>query len=347
MLMSCVGASQIAPLDETIGQRTCVEKTTLNNATVEQMLAPPQVTKEYGSELGSKANLTTQLERQCLEPTLKVTRTSQAFPENCVVNESLQPPLVSTAIPLKNAASRKTNMLGNTLNTGEPAMKLNNNAIPQMGMETEKMTNWPTLRHDEIVHNGSKGIDRSQNLLQGNVPIHSKNQAFNLTQADMLYANPVGIERRETSTDPSESIISVIRSIPNDGRNMTKNANIIVEEQVYEPTAIASKTLDTKSVDISLTLPSETNAIGQKSFNLIDFIANNNSSTRCSEVMISNESCNSNRFAGRTFQDGLNVDVTNLDSMTLPLTPRGSCGSGYGLGLDVDEFLNSEDGQRM
>jgi hypothetical protein len=113
---------------------------------------------------------------------------------------------------------------------------------------------------------------------------------------------------------------------------------------------------------VSNDLPSINNlsvntSIGQKSFNLIDFISNN-SPQRAAAVLHTDLSSTQGAMdilANKTAQDGqtalleniMGYTVPNTEPVTLPLTPKGACGSGYGLGLDVDEFLNSEDGQRM
>lgn len=103
----------------------------------------------------------------------------------------------------------------------------------------------------------------------------------------------------------------------------------------------------------------ENTSIRQRPFNLIDFISNN-SSDKCYEALPADASTNqectrTDIFANKTALDGQTALLENImgfedsssDSLTLPLTPKGSCGSGYGLGLDVDEFLNSEDGRKM
>ena len=95
-------------------------------------------------------------------------------------------------------------------------------------------------------------------------------------------------------------------------------------------------------------------SMGQSQFNLIDFISNNSSERSCSILppdVNANRETMTDSLANKTSQDGQTALLENVlgvpESLTLPLTPKGSCGSGYGLGLDVDEFLNSEDGQRM
>ena len=101
----------------------------------------------------------------------------------------------------------------------------------------------------------------------------------------------------------------------------------------------------------------ENTSIGQRPFNLIDFISNSSERT-CSILPTdsgTNEETTVSSLSTKTAQDGQTALLENImgftesypESMTLPLTPKGSSGSGYGLGLDVDEFLNSEDGQRM
>jgi hypothetical protein len=101
-----------------------------------------------------------------------------------------------------------------------------------------------------------------------------------------------------------------------------------------------------------------TDSIGRRPFNLIDFISSNSSDRTCGILptdVNSNQETTADILANKAAQDGQTALLENImgfketasESLTLPLTPKGSCGSGYGLGLDVDEFLNSEDGQRM
>ena len=101
----------------------------------------------------------------------------------------------------------------------------------------------------------------------------------------------------------------------------------------------------------------ENASLGQSPFNLIDFISN--SSERTCGVLPTDANANqetrANIMATKSALDGQTALLENImgfternpESLTLPLTPKGSSGSGYGLGLDVDDFLNSEDGQRM
>ena len=115
---------------------------------------------------------------------------------------------------------------------------------------------------------------------------------------------------------------------------------------------------NTSNDSSSINNPIENTSIKERPFNLIEFISNNSSERTCdalsTDVSTTRETT-ADILANKTAQDGqtalleniMGFTETNPESLTLPLTPKGSCGSGYGLGLDVDEFLNSEDGQRM
>ena len=98
-------------------------------------------------------------------------------------------------------------------------------------------------------------------------------------------------------------------------------------------------------------------SVGNKPFNLIDFISNN-SPGQTGAILPTDVNPGQERradiLANKTARDGQTALLENIgfteagtEPVTLPLTPKGGCGSGYGLGLDVDEFLNSEDGQRI
>ena len=107
-------------------------------------------------------------------------------------------------------------------------------------------------------------------------------------------------------------------------------------------------------------------SVEPRGFSLIDFISCNPTERTTSDVFPADSNTGSKKrnlssgcehlLTGKTVEDGqaalleniLGLPVENNEgSLTLPLTPKGSSGSGYGLGLDVDEFLNSEDGQKM
>ena len=98
-------------------------------------------------------------------------------------------------------------------------------------------------------------------------------------------------------------------------------------------------------------------SIGNKPFNLIDFISNN-SPGQTGAVLPTDVNQGQERradiLANKAAREGQTALLENMgfteastEPVTLPLTPKGACGSGYGLGLDVDDFLNSEDGQRI
>lgn len=104
---------------------------------------------------------------------------------------------------------------------------------------------------------------------------------------------------------------------------------------------------------------------GQEKFNLIDFISTNCSDRTSSPILPADISARLNKRNSSSncevslrvkgpeegqaalLDNIMGLSENNVESLTLPLTPKGSCGSGYGLGLDVDDFLNSEDGQKM
>lgn len=106
-------------------------------------------------------------------------------------------------------------------------------------------------------------------------------------------------------------------------------------------------------------------SVEPRGFSLIDFISSNSTERTTSDVFPADSNTGSKKrnlssgcehlSRGKTVEDGqaalleniLGLPVENEGSLTLPLTPKGSSGSGYGLGLDIDEFLNSEDGQKM
>ena len=135
---------------------------------------------------------------------------------------------------------------------------------------------------------------------------------------------------------------------------MQPNSHVNNTHTPEQDLSVPSKSSNDSSTINNLTVNT---SIRNKPFNLIDFISNN-SPGQTGAVLPTDVNPGQERRAdivtNKTALDGQTALLENIgftevstEPVTLPLTPKGACGSGYGLGLDVDEFLNSEDGQRM
>lgn len=217
------------------------------------------------------------------------------------------------------------------------------------------------------IQNTGQTIQRNQSILAslGKVVPFQNNVPVNTTEATITGNHQSHVFPRNTN-DPnlpfqvSDSAVSYPTSVEVSSV-MDSQAVIGSEIQEQNQVTLGNSNTVTSSCDLVAN-----HTIEQRRFSLIDFISNNSNERTTNQIFPTDSNSSSKRinlssdycetsFRGKTAVDGqaallenvMGLSGYNAESLTLPLTPKGSCGSGYGLGLDVDEFLNSEDGQKM